>query len=34
MAVSLFEAYKNRLAVADASFSRTHNGEKMDNNRC
>ena len=30
---SLFEAYKNRLAVADTVYSKSHNGEKMSNNR-
>ena len=30
---TLFEAYKNRLAVAESYFGKTHGGEKMDNNR-
>lgn len=30
---SLFEAYKNRLAVADTVYGKSHNGEKMSNNR-
>lgn len=33
MAKSLFEAYKNRLAVADAVYGKAHNGEVMSNNR-
>ena len=33
MAKSLFEAYKNRLAVANAVYSKAHNGESMSNNR-
>lgn len=33
MAKSLFEAYKNRLAVADAVYGKSHNGETMSNNR-
>ena len=33
MAKSLFEAYKNRLAVANTVYSRSHNGETMSNNR-
>lgn len=33
MAKSLFEAYKNRLAVADAVYGKAHNGETMSNNR-
>ena len=30
---SLFEAYKNRLAVANTVYSKAHNGESMSNNR-
>ena len=30
---SLFEAYKNRLSVADSVYGKLHNGEKMNNNR-
>ena len=30
---SLFEAYKNRLAVADTVYSKAHNGDKMSTNR-
>lgn len=30
---SLFEAYKNRLAVADTVYGRMHNGEKMSSNK-
>lgn len=33
MAKSLFEAYKNRLAIADAVYGKSHNGETMSNNR-
>ena len=33
MAKSLFEAYKNRLNVANAVYSKAHNGESMSNNR-
>lgn len=33
MAKSLFEAYKNRLAVANTVYSRSHNGETMNNQR-
>ena len=33
MAKSLFEAYKNRLAVADAVYGKAHNGETMNQNR-
>lgn len=30
---SLFEAYKNRLAVAESVHSKMHGGEKMSNNK-
>lgn len=30
---TLFEAYKNRLSVAESVYGKTHNGEKMSNNR-
>ena len=30
---TLFEAYKNRLAVAESYFGKTHDGERMDQNR-
>lgn len=30
---SLFEAYKNRLSVADTVYGKMHNGERMTNNR-
>ena len=30
---SLFEAYKNRLAVADKVHAKSHNGEFMSNNK-
>ncbi len=30
---TLFEAYKNRLSVADTVYGKMHNGEKMNNNR-
>ena len=30
---TLFEAYKNRLAVAESYYGKTHDGERMDNNR-
>lgn len=30
---SLFEAYKNRLTVAESVYSRAHNGAKMSGNR-
>lgn len=33
MAKSLFEAYKNRLAVANTVYSKAHNGESMSANR-
>jgi len=33
MAKSLFEAYKNRLAVADTVHAKLNNGEKMSNNK-
>lgn len=33
MAKSLFEAYKNRLAVANTVYSKAHNGENMSPNR-
>lgn len=32
MAKTLFEAYKNRLAVADTVYGRAHEGSKMSNN--
>ena len=31
--MTLFEAYKNRLTVAESYYSKTHEGEKMDNNK-
>ena len=31
--MTILEAYKNRLAVAESVYSRSHNGEKMDNMR-
>ena len=30
---TLFEAYKNRLSVAESVYGKMHNGEKMNNNR-
>ena len=33
MAKSLFEAYKNRLAVANTVYSKAHNGETMSNHK-
>ena len=33
MAKSLYEAYKNRLAVANNVYSKAHNGEAMSNQR-
>ena len=30
---SLFEAYKNRLAVANTVHAKMHNGENMSNNK-
>ena len=33
MAKSLFESYKNRLAVANTVYSRAHNGENMSNHK-
>lgn len=30
---SLLEAYKNRLAIAESVYARSHSGEKMDNMR-
>ena len=30
---SLFEAYKNRLQVANSVYGKTHAGESMSNNR-
>ena len=33
MAKTLFEAYKNRLNVADAVYGKMHGGEKMNGNR-
>lgn len=33
MAKSLFEAYKNRLAVANTVYSKAHNGESMSNHK-
>ena len=32
-AKTLFEAYKNRLAIANTVYSKTHNGENMSGNR-
>ena len=31
--MTLFEAYKNRLAISESVYSKSHDGEKMDNNR-
>ena len=31
--MKLYEAYKNRLAVADQVFGKAHEGAKMDSNR-
>lgn len=33
MAANLFEAYKTRLSIAESVYSRSHGGEKLDNNR-
>lgn len=33
MANKLFEAYKNRLALSESFFAKTHAGERMDNSR-
>ena len=33
MAQNLFEAYKTRLSIAESVYSRSHNGDKLDNNR-
>lgn len=33
MAKSLFEAYKNRLAVANTVYAKAHNGESMSNHK-
>ena len=33
MAKSLFEAYKNRLNVANTVYAKAHNGESMSNHR-
>ena len=33
MAQNLMEAYKKRIAIAEAVYSRSHDGQKMDNNR-
>ena len=30
---TLFEAYKNRLAVSESVYGKMHNGEKMSNSR-
>ena len=30
---TLFEAYKNRLAVSESVYGKMHNGEKMNNSR-
>lgn len=30
---NLFEAYKTRLSIAESVYSRSHNGDKLDNNR-
>ena len=31
--MTLFEAYKNRLAISESVYAKSHDGEKMDNNR-
>jgi hypothetical protein len=31
--MTILEAYKNRLAISESVYSRSHNGEKMDNMR-
>lgn len=31
--MTILEAYKNRLAVSESVYARSHNGEKMDNMR-
>ena len=33
MANALFEAYKTRISIAESVYSRSHNGDKLDNNR-
>lgn len=33
MAKSLVEAYKNRLAISESIYGKTHEGAKMDNNK-
>ena len=33
MAKSLFEAYKNRLAVANTVYAKAHNGENLSNHK-
>jgi len=33
MANTLLEAYKKRLAISEAVYSRQHDGERMDSNR-
>ena len=30
---NLLEAYRNRISTADALYTRTHNGQRMDNYR-
>lgn len=31
--VNLLESYKNRLAVSESTYARSHNGEKLSNNK-
>lgn len=31
--MTLFEAYKNRLSISESVYAKSHDGEKMDNNR-
>lgn len=31
--MTLFEAYKNRLAIAESVYSKSHDGEGLDQNR-
>lgn len=33
MANKLLEAYKNRLTISESVYAKSHNGEKLDNNR-
>lgn len=33
MATNLMEAYKKRISISEAVYSRQHNGLKMDSNR-